>query len=80
VRALIEASGAERRFLPPYSPDLSPIERAFAKLKAHLRKAQERAIDALGQRIGTFSTSSNPPNVQTSSPTADTLDPDRIPL
>jgi transposase len=52
VRQLIEAAGAELRFLPPYSPDLNPIEQAFAKLKAHLRKAQERSIDALWQRIG----------------------------
>ena len=52
VRELIEAAGAELRFLPPYSPDLNPIEQAFAKLKAHLRKAQERSIDALWHRIG----------------------------
>jgi len=53
VRELIEAVGVEFRFLPPYSPDLNPIEQAFAKLKAHLRKAQERSIDAPWQRIGT---------------------------
>jgi transposase len=53
VRQLIEAAGAELRFLPAYSPDLNPIEQAFAKLKAHLRKAQERAIEALWRRIGT---------------------------
>jgi transposase len=52
VRQLIEAAGAELRYLPPYSPDLNPIEQGFAKLKAHLRKAQERSIDALWQRIG----------------------------
>jgi transposase len=49
---LIAAAGAELRFLPPYSPDLNPIEQAFAKLKAHLRKAQERSIDDLWRRIG----------------------------
>jgi transposase len=38
--------------LPAYSPDLNPIEQAIAKLKAHLRKAQERSIDTLWQRIG----------------------------
>ena len=54
VRQLIEAAGAELRFLPAYSPDLNPIEQAFAKLKAHLRKAQERSIDTLYQRIGTL--------------------------
>ena len=52
VRQLIEAAGAELRYLPPYSPDLNPIEQGFSKLKAHLRKAQERSIDALWQRIG----------------------------
>lgn len=54
VRELIEAAGAELRFLPPYSPDLNPIEQGFAKLKAHLRKAQERSLDNLWQRIGTL--------------------------
>jgi len=52
VRQIIEAAGAELRYLPPYSPDLNPIEQGFSKLKAHLRKAQERSIDALWQRIG----------------------------
>lgn len=52
VRQIIEAAGAELRYLPPYSPDLNPIEQAIAKLKSHLRKAQERSIDALCQRIG----------------------------
>jgi transposase len=52
VRQVIEAAGAELRYLPPYSPDLNPIEQAFSKLKAHLRKAQERSIDTLWQRIG----------------------------
>ncbi len=40
VRSAIEAVGAELRYLPPYSPDLNPIEQAFSKLKAHLRKTQ----------------------------------------
>ena len=52
VRQIIEAAGAELRFLPPYSPDFNPIEQAFSKLKAHLRKAQERSLDTLWQRIG----------------------------
>lgn len=52
VRQIIEAAGAELRYLPPYSPDLNPIEQAIAKLKAHLRKAQERSIDTLWPRIG----------------------------
>ena len=52
IRELIEAAGAELRYLPPYSPDLNPIEQGFSKLKAHLRKAQERSLDTLWQRIG----------------------------
>jgi transposase len=52
IREIIEAAGAELRYLPPYSPDLNPIEQAFSKLKAHLRKAQERSLDRLWQRIG----------------------------
>lgn len=52
VRAMIEAAGAQLRYLPPYSPDLNPIEQAFSKLKAHLRKHAERSVDALWDRIG----------------------------
>ena len=52
VRELIEARGAIRLLLPPYSPDLNPIEMAFAKLKALLRKAAERTVGALWDRIG----------------------------
>ena len=53
VRQIIEAAGAELRYLPAYSPDRNPIEQAFAKLKAHLRKARERTIPDLYDRIGT---------------------------
>lgn len=49
---LIAAKGATLLFLPPYSPDLDPIERAFAKLKQLLRKAGERTRDGLWDRIG----------------------------
>jgi transposase len=52
VRQILARAGAELRYLPPYSPDLNPIEQAIAKLKAHLRKAQDRSIDRLWQRIG----------------------------
>jgi transposase len=52
VREAIEAAGATVRYLPPYSPDLNPIELLFAKLKALLRKAAERSIEALWVRIG----------------------------
>jgi len=52
IRGAIEAAGAELRYLPPYSPDLNPIEQAFSKLKAHLRKHKERSIESLWNRIG----------------------------
>ena len=52
IRTAIEARGAELRYLPPYSPDLNPIEQAFAKLKALLRKAAERTVDGLWNAIG----------------------------
>jgi transposase len=52
VRAAIEATGAELRYLPPYSPDLNPIEQVFAKLKALLRKIAARSVDALWTALG----------------------------
>jgi transposase len=52
VREMIEAAGASLRYLPPYSPDFNPIENAFAKLKALLRKAAERTISGLWDAIG----------------------------
>jgi transposase len=52
IRAAIEARGATLRFLPPYSPDLNPIEMAFSKLKSGLRKAAERSVDPLWDRVG----------------------------
>jgi transposase len=52
VRQMIEAAGACLLYLPPYSPDLNPIENAFAKLKALLRKAAERTIAGLWAAIG----------------------------
>ena len=60
ARQLVEAAGATLLFLPPYSPDFNPIENAFARLKAMLRKAAERTVDGLWSAIGriveTFST------------------------
>jgi transposase len=47
VARLIAARGATVRYLPPYSPDLNPIEMAFAKLKSHLRREAARTLDAL---------------------------------
>jgi len=52
VRSMIEAAGADLLFLPPYSPDFNPIENAFSKLKAHLRKAAERTVEGLWAAIG----------------------------
>ena len=54
VRRAIRAAGARLFFLPPYSPDLNPIEEVFAKLKTLLRKAAERTVEATWQRIGTL--------------------------
>jgi transposase len=52
VRLLIEAAGASLLYLPPYSPDFNPIENAFSKLKALLRKAEERTVTGLWDTIG----------------------------
>jgi transposase len=52
VRQAIEAKDAELRYLSPYSPDLNPIEQAFAKLKELLRTAAERTIEGLRSTIG----------------------------
>ncbi len=58
VRLAIEAAGAELRFLPPYSPDFNPIEMAFSKLKAFLKKTAARTVedlwDAIAVGIDTF--------------------------
>ena len=51
-RPSLRACGARLLFLPPYSPDFNPIEQAFSKLKAHLRKAAERTIHGLWNAIG----------------------------
>ena len=52
VREAIEAAGASLLFIPPYSPDLNPIELAFAKLKALLRARAIRTVDALWKALG----------------------------
>lgn len=54
VRQAIAAVGASIVYLPPYSPDLNPIEQVFAKLKALLRKAAKRTVDSLWNHIGTL--------------------------
>jgi len=52
VREAVEAAGATLRYLPPYSPDLNPIEQVFAKLKALLRAAAARTMETLWSTIG----------------------------
>jgi transposase len=54
VRAALRSAGAKLIFLPPYSPDLNPIEQVFAKLKHLMRKFAERTIEAVWQRIGSL--------------------------
>jgi len=54
VRAAIRAAGAHLLFLPPYSPDLNPIEQVFAKLKHLARKAAERTVETTWRRIGSL--------------------------
>ena len=61
ARALIEAAGASLLFLPPYSPDFNPIENAFAKLKALLRKAAGRTVEGLWDAIGRIAGTFTPP-------------------
>src|SRR5690606_1084134 len=54
VRRLLKAAGIKLFFLPPYSPDLNPIEQVFSKLKRLLRKANERTVEATWRRIGSL--------------------------
>src|SRR5690242_3750664 len=60
ARHAIRAAGAKLFFLPPYSPDLNPIEQVFAKLKTLLRKAQRRTVDATWRKIGDLLTEFTP--------------------
>ncbi len=61
VRGLIEGRGCKLLYLPPYSPDLNPIEEAFSRAKSILRKAEARTrgalIEAMGQALGAVSPS-----------------------
>ena len=61
VREMIEDKGARILYLPPYSPDLNPIEQAFSKIKTLLRKAAERSFDALWAAIGRIIETIRPP-------------------
>ena len=80
VRALIEKAGAILLYLPPYSPDFNPIENAFAKLKALLRKAPSGPSRAFGRRSAGSSKPSPHPSAPTTSPPRGTTQRDRIPL
>lgn len=60
IETLIQQCGASLLFLPPYSPDLNPIEMAFAKLKERLRQAGERTWQTLWERIGNLLDSFSP--------------------
>src|SRR5690606_26279062 len=80
VRRAIRQAGAHLIFLPPYSPDLNPIEQVFAKLKALLRKAAERTVEPPGDASANSSTTSPPPSAPTTSRTPATLQYDRITL
>jgi transposase len=51
VRMLLERAGAELLYLPPYSPDFTPIEKCWSKIKEHLRAAKARLLDTLDQAI-----------------------------
>jgi transposase len=68
------------RYLPKYSPDLNPIEQAFSKLKAHLRKAAERTIPRLCRRIGVLTATSAVKNAPITSAMQAMLLHDRNPL
>jgi len=61
VRELIEAAGGEVLYLPPYSPDLNPIEQAFATLKHLLHLARQRTSEALWEEIGALLDRFEPP-------------------
>jgi len=69
VEDSIRATGACLLYLPSYSPDLSPIEQVFAKLKALLRGAATCIKEAFWTMIGQLLDASNPPSAETASPT-----------
>lgn len=52
IEEAMTAAGAQLRFLPPYSPDLNPIEQVFSKMKTYLRKVAKRTVDELWSAIG----------------------------
>jgi transposase len=81
VREMIEAAGASLLYIPPYSPHFNPIEQAFSKLKAHLRKNHRAHLRmASGTPSDPSSTSTRPLRAPTTSPTLATMQIDRKPL
>jgi hypothetical protein len=70
VRKRIERCQAEPLYLPPYSPDLNPIEKAWSKLKEKLRKAKARSVEALDQAIAQAIPEISPANAQLGSGSA----------
>ena len=60
VRRAIEAAGAQLLFLPPYSPDLNPIEMVFSKMKSVPRREANRSVDALWRALGSIATAITP--------------------
>ena len=73
LRHMIKAAGARLWYLPPYSPDLNPIEQAFAKIKHWMRTAQKRTIEDTWRHIGSLVAPSSRSNAATTSQTPDTL-------
>jgi hypothetical protein len=73
MRRAVRATGARLLFLPPYSPDLNPIEQVFAKLKHLMLKAKERTVDASWKRSGPLLETSKSRNAKTTSPMQATL-------
>jgi transposase len=73
LRRILRAAGARLWYLPPYSPDLNPIEQAFAKIKRWMRSAQKRTVEDTWRHLGSCSQPSNPTNATTTLKTQDTL-------
>jgi len=80
VRHLIQAAGARLWYLPPYSPDLNPIEQTFAKIKHWMRMAKSEPSRTPGATSDTSSQRSSPTNAPTTSQTPDTLPSKHEPL
>ena len=75
IRTAILGAGARLAFLPPYSPDLNPIEQVFAKVKHGMRMAQARTVDAIHESIAGLVAGSPRPNAKATSGTPDMFPP-----